>query len=522
MAQKLHMIVWEFQMKSTLIYLKLALLAIPLLLHLVSESVSAVLAYYLIVGFLIYTMDKMVPIAGSNNVCKDSAAEQGISQLSAISLDRHVRYCNNQSEKRSMAYLIRIRNWEEICSAFGTGDKDLAYLFFADRISCIIRRCDMISRKKDNEVLVIISLSGDCALAEQITRRLQNTMTEPIHMDSRQIPVIINIGICPVGKCPDSASLLKNCSQALAEAEKIGPNSYLFFDRSGRDKRNRTSLIEACLKKALKNNELEMFLQPEVSTETGEIISVESLIRWDSPVLGKVNPQEFIPIAEKCGLINEVSSFVYKESFRMLRELQGSGFPHICISINVSPAEFRDNMLIDNILFSLLSSDVDPGSVDLEITEGYLLPDDDIVLTAMFRLKSMGFNISIDDFGTGYSSINYLKQYQFDKVKIDKSYVDNIQNDDNCRALVKALINMSKALNLLTIAEGVENVAQAEILKALGCDVLQGYYFSEPLCFQDFNRFLKSSSRSMFGTEDSCARLSVTSGKDKTAARSEI
>ncbi len=234
-----------------------------------------------------------------------------------------------------------------------------------------------------------------------------------------------------------------------------------------------------------------MYFQPQVRVSDGAVISAEALLRWQHPVMGWVPPVRFIPVAESIGLMVPIGAWVLDEACKQAVIWQQAGFSEVGVAVNISPIQFRQTNLHDSVIAALQKSGLEPHWLELELTESILIDSSDNVLQAVRSLKKLGVEFSIDDFGTGYSSLAYLKRFEVDKLKIDQSFVGDLQTDPGDAAIVRAIIQMAHALKLQTIAEGVETEAQREFLQAEQCDAMQGYLFAEPMPVDQFLLFLR-------------------------------
>lgn len=364
----------------------------------------------------------------------------------------------------------------------------------AFRLNKLIRKVDFVGKKGGTEFLIILEAIEGQNAAGILARRLIKALAEDFTYKNSVYPVNLNLGVTSVEKGHNAIDVMARCRLALSDAVELGANTFVISGMGDSDDQNRGSRLEMALKEALGNDEMEVFLQPKCLAGTGELVSMEALVRWNHPELGHIPPQEFIPIAENSGMIGSISRFVYFRAFEMLMEFSRLGYSHLRLALNVSPLEIHDGTLVKNLTNGLLFTGIDPRKVELEITEGSLLINSQTARSILDEVKSLGFQISIDDFGTGYSTFGYLKNFQFDTLKIDKSFIDQIQMDNNSRAIVQAIIAMSRTLNLQTVAEGVETQEQYDILKELGCDQLQGYFFGRPMNFDDFVNYLGDTS----------------------------
>jgi EAL domain-containing protein (putative c-di-GMP-specific phosphodiesterase class I) len=253
--------------------------------------------------------------------------------------------------------------------------------------------------------------------------------------------------------------------------------------------------MESLMRRALEQKEFELYFQPIVRTDTGQLAFAEALLRWKNPIPGMVMPDRFIPLAEETGLITPIGEWVLKEGCLAAMRWRNQTGIKIGISVNVSPRQFRDPAFVKTVMQALEQSGLEPDQLELEITERLIL--DNTIQTAdiLRELDQAGIKLSVDDFGTGYSALSYLKTYPFDTLKIDKSFVQDVMKEDDDASLVRAIINMGHSLGLRVIAEGVEEEAQTHFLKAEGCDFAQGYFYSRPLPAADFDAWLSSNHR---------------------------
>ena len=274
-------------------------------------------------------------------------------------------------------------------------------------------------------------------------------------------------------------------------SKQDGRNAYRFYSSDMQSQSARTLMLEGALRRALERNQLALHYQPQRSLKTGRIIGVEALLRWQHPELGMVSPAEFIPIAEKSGLILPIGEWVMRTAVQQLARWMAGGLPSMIMAVNISAIQFRHPNLPDLVTRILQDAGVNPECLELELTEGVASNDPNRAIAIMADLRSRGVRMSIDDFGTGYSSLNYLKRFPVYKLKIDKSFVQDIMTKMEDWAIVNAIIRMASSLGLQTIAEGVETQEQLEALRAQGCDEVQGYFCSRPLPALECEKFLR-------------------------------
>jgi EAL domain-containing protein (putative c-di-GMP-specific phosphodiesterase class I) len=283
-------------------------------------------------------------------------------------------------------------------------------------------------------------------------------------------------------------TLLKNADTAMFRVKKEGKNNYRFFTEEMKDNLSRKLLIEQYLRKALEYDELTIHYQPKVAIQTGQIVGMEALVRWEHPILGIISPVEFIPVAEDTGLILPIGEWVLRTACKQNRIWQKGGYPHLRVAVNLSSIQFQDEQLVEKIRHILAETTLDSADLELEITESIAIKNAEQVVHKLHELKQIGIKISIDDFGTGYSSLSYLKKFPIDTLKIDKAFIDDITVNVS---IPRAIIAMAQSLHLHVTAEGVETSEQMSILHELGCDDMQGYFYSKPLPAEAFEQLLK-------------------------------
>lgn len=271
-------------------------------------------------------------------------------------------------------------------------------------------------------------------------------------------------------------TLLKHADLALYQAKDAGKRTWCVFTQNLEEKARARQSIELDLNKALENNELRLFFQPQLSAKSGEIIGCETLIRWDHPTRGLIGPDHFIQHAEDSGIITRLGDWAMREALSVARQLPET----MRVAVNISPLQIHSSSLVTTIVNALAVNQIDPARLELEITESVLMNDTEFTLQRLKQLKDIGLRISLDDFGTGFSSLSYLRRFPFDKLKIDKSFVQDIDHNHDSRAITKATLQIAKALNMSCTAEGVETETQKNFLTEIGCDELQGYLISRP------------------------------------------
>jgi len=354
---------------------------------------------------------------------------------------------------------------------------------------------DIVARHGGDEFVIVLD-GANAPRAEIVAKKLLDVINKPIHVDGVSLPASASIGICV---CPrdgaDSATLLRNADTAMYQAKREGRSTYRFFEPSMNTMAQDRLLLGALLRDALANRQLSLHFQPQIDACSGGLAGAEALARWYHPALGFVPPSRFIPLAEDCGLIEEIGAFVLDEACAQVKVWDAMGLDLPQMAVNVSPIQFRNPMLPEIVRKALAAHGVEASRLVIEITEGVMIDSFPAAIANAETLQRMGVSISMDDFGTGYSSLSHLARLPVSELKIDRSFMANLEDNDAARALVTAVIRIGESLKLRVVAEGVETLAQRRFLEALGCDVLQGYLFAEPMPPEAFVDWLDERSK---------------------------
>jgi diguanylate cyclase (GGDEF)-like protein/PAS domain S-box-containing protein len=355
------------------------------------------------------------------------------------------------------------------------------------RLSDCVRHGDLVARVGGDEFVLILSDTRTQDEVESLCRRLIESIERPVLIDDQEIFVSASIGIAMAPTdAREAAELLRYADIALYEAKASGRGTWRFYagDMNARIIERRR--LESDLRYAIKHNELRLHFQPRFRIADGEMVGAEALVRWQHPQRGLIAPDTFIPIAEETGLIIPLSDWVMTQACS-----EAARWPeHLFISINLSPAEFKRGNLPARIQFALKATGIAPSRVEFEITEGVMIEDAVGALDVMLTLKQLGVRIAMDDFGTGYSSLSYLRTFPFDGLKIDRSFLTRLSENESDRSIVQAIIGLGQALSLTVTAEGIETAEHLQLLKAVECEEGQGYFLSRPLTTTDFHALL--------------------------------
>lgn len=369
------------------------------------------------------------------------------------------------------------------------GDDTLAEA--ARRLVDCVRAEDTVARLGGDEFLLILRDLAEVTAAQHVATSVLDRFRDPFGLGGHELVLTVSMGIAVAPADGDTAlDLLRNADTAMYQSKHEGRNTYHFFTESMNREIARRLAIEEGLRGALGNGEFRLQFQPMVDLAQRRVVAAESLLRWSSPELGEVGPAEFVPIAEQTGMIDALGRYVLQESLQQLATWRNEGFDELRVSVNVSPQQFRNAHFIDLVAQSLRDAGVPGTAFEIEITEGVLLSGRGRVGETLRALRGLGATIAMDDFGTGYASLSYLREYPFDTLKIDQSFVRDVTEDPGDRELVITSLRLAQALGLRSVAEGVESEAQLALLREHGCELAQGYLFSRPLEAEDFTRLL--------------------------------
>ncbi|VXC03878.1 GGDEF-domain containing protein [Pseudomonas sp. 8AS] len=393
--------------------------------------------------------------------------------------------------KRVALLFLDLDNFKTINDSLGHDAGDELLQEVARRLQEAVRDIDTVSRQGGDEFLLVMADVEELAAVSALAARLQQRLADPFSLKGMQIVSSSSIGI---SLFPDDGedfeTLLKHADTAMYQAKAAGRNTYCFFDEQmNADTRERLGL-EQDLRQALSRGEFVLHYQPIVDLHDGRLLAAEALLRWQHPQRGLVGPDLFIRVAEQSGLIVEIGEWVLDEACRQAMLWQATGLPRLVVSVNLSAVQFRRGNPQDLVAAALNRYGLPPGCLELELTESILLQDSPSFIEQLHRLKALGVRLSIDDFGTGYSNLSYLQRFRVDKLKIDQSFVRRLQGNPQEQAIVTAIIQMARSLNLLTTAEGIEDEETRQLLAALGCDQGQGYLFARPLAADDLRAFV--------------------------------
>jgi diguanylate cyclase (GGDEF)-like protein len=393
-----------------------------------------------------------------------------------------------QGERIAILYLD-LDNFKTLNDSLGHAGGDSLLKAVADRLRGCLKQTDTIARMGGDEFAILHTALEQPTDAEYLARRLREVLRAPLDVDGQQMTTDVSIGISLApNDGTDANQLLKQADMAMYAAKCDGRGTFRHFEPEMNARALARRTLELDLRNAITNDQFELHYQPLVNLERNEISSCEALLRWHHPERGMIMPDEFIPVAEETGLIAEIGEQVLRKACAA-----AATWPdNVTVAVNVSSVQFKNQALALKVVGALAASGLSARRLAIEVTETALILDNEATLAALHQLRGLGVQIVMDDFGTGYSSLSYLRSFPFDKIKIDRSFINGISDISNAEAIVQATISMAASMNMTTTAEGVETKEQLAKIRALGCTEMQGYLFSRPLCGEDIARLFRS------------------------------
>jgi diguanylate cyclase (GGDEF)-like protein/PAS domain S-box-containing protein len=393
---------------------------------------------------------------------------------------------------KSIALLVMgLDRFAVVNDALGYSAGDQMLKEVGERLSKVIRVSDTAARLDGDKFAVmtpIAAIDDSVIVAEKVLSAIK----KPFHLKDEEVFVTFSIGISVFPTDGESFDdLLKDSLSAMQYAKLDGGSQYRFFASDMNAKAKNRLALEKRIRSALVNEEFVLFYQPKVEPTTNRVKGAEALIRWRDPIHGLIGPGEFIPIAEETGLIVDIGTWVMRQACFQTKEWQNKGYEPVKMSVNVSAHQFKAKDLLDKVKAALSDSKLDAKWLELEITESMLMNDVEGAISRMQAVRDLGCGLSIDDFGTGYSSLSYLGRFPITTLKIDRAFVKDVQENQNTREIARAIIGLSRGLNLEVVAEGAELAEHIEFLKDNGCDSIQGFFYSKPLEASAFEAKLK-------------------------------
>ena len=398
----------------------------------------------------------------------------------------------DRNEQLVAVLFVDLDQFKNVNDSLGHDAGDSLLKDAAERLSNCMRASDTVARWGGDEFCLLLQNVNQIDNVNVVAEKIIDSFAESFYIESKKLFITASVGIIlyPLDN-NDIKSLLKNADTAMYHAKEKGRNNYQFYNHEMSARLEQRLELEHELRHALERDEFMLLYQPQVDIQQGRIVGIEALIRWQHPERGMVPPDQFIGIAEETGLIVPIGEWVLQQACNQMRLLRDSGLPAIHVSVNLSVRQLREASLVDKVGQALRLSGLEASMLDLEITESMLMSDMDRVKRTLRELSDLGVSISVDDFGTGHSSLAYLKQFPISTLKVDRSFIRDIPHNKDDVAITIAIINLAKGLGIRTVAEGVESRDQLDFLKQQKCNLMQGYYFSKPVPYEEIVALLQ-------------------------------
>ena len=386
---------------------------------------------------------------------------------------------------------IDLDRFKTINDSLGHAAGDELLKLMGQRLAEALRDSDLVARLGGDEFVVLIEGGASASQLTRVAQKMLDAIAEPVALQGCSFLVTGSIGIAQFpGDGEDAATLLRHADAAMYLAKERGKNNLQFYTAELADEAARQFALEAELRLALGRDELVLHYQPKIDVASGDMTSVEALVRWNHPQRGMVPPGDFIPLAEDRGLIVPLGRWVIQAACRQIRDWRVAGACPVPVAVNLSARQFASDSLVDDLVDAMRQYGVSPAELEVELTESALMAEPERASDVLRELSAMGMRIAIDDFGTGYSSLSYLKRFPAQTVKIDRSFISGLPADNDDTAITQAVIAMAHSLGLTVVAEGVETEDQMQVLRRLGCDEAQGYLLGRPMPAADLLRRL--------------------------------
>lgn len=399
---------------------------------------------------------------------------------------------NAQDQHKVVVMYLDLDRFKYVNDSLGHMMGDRLLQIVANRLKGCLGEGDIISRQGGDEFTILLNNLTSEEHIYRIANKILDTIVQPIKLDHHEFILTTSVGVSIYpDHGQDSHTLIKQADQAMYLAKENGKNNFKLYEPDMTNILSRKLILEQSLHKALKKEELSLHYQPIVDLSTGSMVGLEALARWHQAELGYISPSEFIPIAEECGLIVPIGEWILRRACLQNKLWQEKGYRSIYVSVNISARQFENVHFVPMVESILSETGLEPHHLKLEITESTAMSSAEDMIKKLEELQELGVDLSIDDFGTGYSSLSYLKKFQIGMLKIDQSFIKDINMDPNQEAIINAIVAMAQNLRIHVVAEGVELLQQVEFLKNIGCFHMQGYFFSKPLATEDIERLLR-------------------------------
>lgn len=389
-------------------------------------------------------------------------------------------------------FFLDLDRFKQVNDTLGHAVGDSLLVEVANRIQGLLKNKDILARYGGDEFVITLTNIVHPREAAKFAEKIIRVIEEPVILDGQEIFVSTSMGISIFPTDGETTDLLVNrADKAMAFSKQNGRNGFSFYFDDLHTDTKRVLLLDTELRKAIDNRDFTLYFQPKINAKNMQLIGVEALVRWQNDKLGFVSPAEFIPYAEETGLIIPLSEMIFDLACESHKQIMEAGLMKVPIAINISSIHFQQQNFLESIQQILERNNTSAVNFEIEMTERTVMNSASETVSKLVRLKQMGFKLSIDDFGTGYSSLSYLVRFPLDILKIDRSFIQHICSLDDKQAVVDAIIQMAHRLKMKVVAEGVESAQQVELLKEMGCDYIQGYYYSKPLPITELIDFIQ-------------------------------
>lgn len=435
-------------------------------------------------------------LAHANEKLLQAALHDPLTQLpNRMLLQDRIEQAIEKAQRRQFSFAVMfcdLDGFKAINDAYGHQLGDKLLIQMSERVSALLRSHDTFARLGGDEFVIVFQVD-DPEDAAVVAERIIACVAEPFLIDALELQVTASLGIALYpADATDERALMAHADAAMYHTKDSGRNGYTFFTESMHVSANRQLKLLQELRRAIQRDELVLHYQPKFPANGQALIGAEALVRWQHPELGLLSPDNFIPVAERSGLILPLGDWVLDRACAQLRQWHDAGYPDWSMAVNLSPLQFASSSLLDTVRRTLEKHGLDPRHLTLEVTETTAMKDVEASLQILHGLTDMGVNISIDDFGTGYSSLLYLKRMPATELKIDRAFVRDLEDNAEDAAIVSSIIALGRSLQLQIVAEGVETDGQRQYLSDLGCDLLQGYHLGRPVAADAFLRLAQA------------------------------
>lgn len=389
-------------------------------------------------------------------------------------------------------FFLDLDRFKQVNDTLGHAVGDALLVEIAKRVQGLLKNKDILARYGGDEFVITLTNILHPREAAKFAEKLIRIIEEPVILNGQEIFVSASMGVSLYPADGETTERLVNrAEKAMTFSKKNGRNSYAFYFDGLHTDTKRVLLLDSELRKAIEHEDFTLHFQPKIDAGNLRLIGVEALVRWNNDKLGYVSPAEFIPYAEETGLIIPLSEIIFDLACKSHKQLVNAGYPKVPIAVNVSSIHFQQQNFLESIQRIFERNNTSAGNFEIEMTERTVMNSATETVSKLVKLKQMGFKLSIDDFGTGYSSLSYLVRFPLDILKIDRSFIQHICSLDDKQVVVDAIIQMSHRLKMKVVAEGVESAQQVELLKEMGCNYIQGYYYSKPLPINELIDFIQ-------------------------------